>query len=185
MSGRGAAAAQDRQPNVVLVLTDDQGYGDMACHGNAYVRTPNIDRLYGEAVRLTNFHADATSSPSRAALMTGRYSSRTGVWHTLQGRSIMDDEETTIAQLFRENGYRTGIFGKWHLGDSYPYHPMFRGFEESVVHGGGGVGQNPDYWRNDCFDDIYMHNRHWEFYEGILYRRVVRSGHPLHPRAPR
>lgn len=161
-----AAAAQDRQPNVVLVLTDDQGYGDMACHGNAYVRTPNIDRLYGEAVRLTNFHADATSSPSRAALMTGRYSSRTGVWHTLQGRSIMDDEETTIAQFFRENGYRTGIFGKWHLGDSYPYHPMFRGFEESVVHGGGGVGQNPDYWRNDCFDDIYMHNRHWEFYEG-------------------
>lgn len=165
IAAAGPAVGQER-PNVVIVLTDDQGYGDMGCTGNPYVMTPNIDALYGESVRLANFHADPTSSPTRAALMTGKYSSRTGVWHTLQGRSIMDDEEVTMSQVFAENGYRTGLFGKWHLGDSYPYHPSFRGFEETVIHGGGGVAQNPDYWRNDNFDDVYMHNRQWTRYEG-------------------
>jgi len=161
-----AAHGAAKKPNVILIMTDDQGFGDMHCNGNPYLETPNTDKLYNEGVRLTNFHVDPTSSPTRSSLMTGRYSSRTGVWHTLQGRSIMDAEEITMAQIFRENGYRTGIFGKWHLGDSYPYHPMYRGFDECVTYGGGGVGQNPDYWRNDYFSDMYMHNGMMKHYEG-------------------
>jgi len=160
------AYGAEKRPNVLFVLTDDQGIGDMHCLGNPYLKTPNMDRLYSEAVRLTNFHVDPTSAPTRSALMTGRYSSRTGVWHTLQGRSIMNAEEVTMAQIFRENGYRTGIIGKWHLGDAYPYHPLFRGFEECVVHGGAAVGQNPDYWRNDYFSDTYNHNGVMQHYEG-------------------
>lgn len=178
LSALNASAKNDQKPNVVFILTDDQGYGDMHCLGNKYLQTPNMDKLHGQAVRLSNFHADATSSPTRASIMTGKYSSRTGVWHTLQGRSIMDSQETTMAEVFRENGYRTGIFGKWHLGDSYPYHPSYRGFEESVIHGGGGIAQNPDYWRNDYFDDMYMHNREWKFYEGyctdVWFREATR-----------
>lgn len=154
------------KPNVILVMTDDQGYGDMSCHGHPFLNTPNIDKLYRESTRLTNFHVDPTCSPTRAALLTGKYSSRTGVWHTLQGRSIMDKDETTIAQVFSQNGYKTGIFGKWHLGDNFPYRPEDRGFQEVLSFGGGGVGQNPDYWRNDYFDDIYIQNGKHKLFKG-------------------
>jgi arylsulfatase A-like enzyme len=146
------------QPNVVLIITDDQGYGDLGCHGNKEIRTPNLDRLHAESVRLTDFHVDPTCSPTRSALMTARYSSRTGVWHTIAGRSIMRRDETTVAQHFAKAGYRTGIFGKWHLGDSWPYRAMDRGFAESLVIGGGGIGQTPDAWGNTYFDDVYSHN---------------------------
>lgn len=145
-------------PNVILILTDDQGYGDLACHGNTQLQTPALDRLHAESVRLTNIHVDPTCSPTRAALMTGRYSSRTGVWHTIMGRSILHRDEVTLAQLFAAAGYRTGIFGKWHLGDNFPSRPQDKGFEEVLIHGGGGVGQTPDYWGNDYFDDTYLHN---------------------------
>lgn len=162
-------AAEDEnaaRPNVVLVMTDDQGYGDLACHGNTQIKTPNLDRLYADSVRLTDFHVDPTCSPTRAALMTGRYSSRTGVWHTIMGRSLMRANEVTLADLFRAAGYRTGIFGKWHLGDNYPLRPQDRGFDEVLVHGGGGVGQTPDYWGNDYFDDTYFHNGTPHHYAG-------------------
>ena len=145
-------------PNVVLVMTDDQGYGDLGCHGNPVVKTPNLDALHAESIRLTNFHVDPTCSPTRAALMTGRYSPRTGVWHTIMGRSLLRRDEVTIADIFSKAGYRTGIFGKWHLGDNYPFRPQHRGFGTSLVHGGGGIGQTPDQWKNDYFDDVFLAN---------------------------
>ncbi|MCD6051109.1 MAG: arylsulfatase, partial [Verrucomicrobia bacterium] len=156
--GTTVFAAQQRQPNVILVITDDQGYGDIGAHGNTMIRTPNLDKLHGQSVRLTDFHVDPTCSPTRAALLTGRYSTRSGVWHTIMGRSLMYHDEVTLADVFKANKYRTGMFGKWHLGESYPMRPQDRGFEETLIHGGGGVGQTPDYWGNDYFDDTYWHN---------------------------
>ncbi len=154
----GTAQTPQRPPNVILVMTDDQGYGDLSCHGNPYLKTPVLDRLYGQSVRLTNYHVDPTCSPTRSALMTGRYSSRTGVWHTIMGRSILARDEVTMGDVFAASGYRTAMFGKWHLGDNWPYRPQDRGFHEVLNHGGGGVGQTPDYWGNDYFDDTYFHN---------------------------
>ncbi|MFB0554226.1 MAG: arylsulfatase [Phycisphaerae bacterium] len=151
-------AAQRKRPNVVLVMTDDQGYGDLGCHGNPVIKTPNLDRLYTQSIRLTNFHVGPTCSPTRAALMTGHYCNRTGVWHTIMGRSLLRKDEVTVADVFSAGGYRTAIFGKWHLGDNYPFRPQDRGFGEVLIHGGGGVGQGPDYWGNDYFDDTYFHN---------------------------
>ena len=147
-----------KPPNVVLVVTDDQGYGDLGCHGNPILRTPNLDALYRQSVRLTDFHVGPTCAPTRASLMTGRYCNRTGVWHTIMGRSLLRRDEVTMADVFAAGGYRTGIFGKWHLGDNYPFRPQDRGFQEVLVHGGGGVGQTPDTWGNDYFDDTYLHN---------------------------
>lgn len=157
---------ESSKPNVVLVIVDDQGYGDIAAHGNPYIRTPYLDQFHSESVRLTDFHVSPTCSPSRAALMTGRYTNRTGAWHTIAGWSLLRAEEKTLANMFAENGYSTGAFGKWHLGDNYPYRVQDRGFQESVVHGGGGVQQTPDYWGNDYFDDTYFHNGEPKKYEG-------------------
>ena len=159
-------AAQGKQPNVVLVITDDQGYGDLACHGNPVIQTSNLDKLHTQSVRLTNFHVGPTCSPTRAALMTGHYCNRTGVWHTIMGRSLLRKDEVTMGDVFSASGYRTGIFGKWHLGDNYPFRPQDRGFGEVLIHGGGGVGQGPDYWGNDYFDDTYFHNGQPEEFEG-------------------
>lgn len=147
---------EKQQINVVFVITDDQGYGDLGCTGNAVIQTPNIDRLYKESIRFTNYHVGPTCAPTRAGLMTGRYHNSTGVWHTIGGRSLLRSNEVSLADIFRLNGYRTGIFGKWHLGDNYPYRPHDRGFDEAIVHGGGGIGQTPDYWNNDYFDDTYF-----------------------------
>jgi arylsulfatase A-like enzyme len=164
--GLGRGAAKAKRPNVVLVMTDDQGYGDLGCHGNNIIVTPNLDELYAQSIRLTDFHVDPTCSPTRSALLTGHYSSRTGVWHTIMGRSLLDRDEITMADVFSANGYHTGIFGKWHLGDNYPYRPQDRGFDEVLTHGGGGVGQGPDYWGNDYFDDKYFHDGKAKKFEG-------------------
>ncbi len=161
----GAQASLER-PNVIVIITDDQGYGDVGVHGNEMIRTPHLDRLHAESVRWTNYHVDPTCSPTRSALMTGRYSTRTGVWHTIMGRSLLDPEEETLAEVFRAHGYRTGMFGKWHLGDNYPSRPQDQGFEHVVWHHGGGVGQGPDYWGNDYFDDTYEVNGEWRPFEG-------------------
>jgi arylsulfatase A-like enzyme len=150
-----AAAAPARPPNVVLIITDDQGYGDLGCHGNPVLKTPHLDRVHRESVRLTNFHVDPTCSPTRSALMTGRYSTRVGVWHTVMGRHMPRAEERMMPQVFAENGYATAMFGKWHLGDNFPFRPQDRGFQEVLMHGGGGIGQIPDHWGNDYFDDTY------------------------------
>src|SRR5690554_4037894 len=108
-----------RQPNVVFVLTDDQGYGDLGCTGNKVLKTPHIDQFYENSVRCTNYHVGPTCAPTRSGLMTGHYANSTGVWHTIGGRSLLRKDEWTLASAFKENGYHTGIFGKWHLGDSY------------------------------------------------------------------
>ena len=155
-----------KPPNIVVVLTDDQGYGDLGCHGNPVVKTPNIDRLYKQGVRLTNFHVDPTCSPTRSALMTGRYSSRTGVWHTVMGRSILRRDEVTLANIFAAMGYRTGLFGKWHLGDNFPYRPQDRGFHEVLTFGGGGIGNTPDVWGNNYFNDTLRHNGELKQFKG-------------------
>lgn len=155
------------KPNVVFILTDDQGYGDLACHGNPFIKTPYLDILHGSSLRFTNFHVSPCCSPSRAQLITGRYSSRTGVWHTVKGRSLLHKDEVTIADIFKTNGYKTAIFGKWHLGDNYPFRPQDNGFDEVLVFGGGGIGNIPDYWANDYYDDTYFHNGKPEKYDGF------------------
>lgn len=146
------------KPNVVLVLTDDQGYGDLGCTGNPWINTPNIDKFYEKAVRFNDFHVSPVCAPTRGALMTGRSPLKNGVWATCWGRSILHRDEVTMANVFADNGYATGMFGKWHLGDNYPYRPQDRGFQRVVAHKGGGVGQVPDFWGNNYFDDTYFHN---------------------------
>ena len=145
-------------PNVVIVITDDQGYGDLSCHGNPVLKTPEIDKLHADSIRLTDYHVSPTCSPTRSAFQTGHWTNRTGVWHTIMGRSMLRENEVTIGQVFKDAGYATGMFGKWHLGDNYPYRPEDRGYTEVMRHGGGGVGQTPDYWDNAYFDGSYWHN---------------------------
>lgn len=147
-----------KPPSVLLIVTDDQGYGDLGFHGNTMIKTPSLDQLARQSVRLTNFHVDPTCAETRSALMTGKYSCRVGVWHTIMGRSILRRDEKIMPQYFGQAGYKTGMFGKWHLGDNYPYRPHDRGFQETLYHGGGGVGQSPDAWGNDYFDDTYLRN---------------------------
>lgn len=154
------------KPNVILILVDDQGYGDIAAHGNPYIQTPNIDELHNTSARFTNYHVNPTCAPSRAALMTGHNANRAGVWHTVNGRSLILERETVMAQTFKDNGYATSIFGKWHLGDNYPFRPQDKGFDEVLIHGGGGIEQTMDYFDNDYFDDTYIHNGKKEKYKG-------------------
>lgn len=156
-----------QSPNVIIVMTDDQGYPNMSCVGHPLLETPAVDRLYESGIRLTNFHVDPTCAPTRSALMTGRYSARNGVWHTVMGRNLLRQREVTMADIFSNAGYATGLFGKWHLGDVYPYRPEDRGFQQTVVHGAGGVGQTPDYWGNDYFDDTYSVNGEMAAFKGF------------------
>ena len=158
--------AHQTAPNLVFVITDDQGYGDLGCTGNPIIQTPNLDALAENSVRLQNLHVGPTCSPTRAGIMTGHYCNSAGVWHTIGGRSLLRSDEVTMADIFRRNGYKTGMFGKWHLGDNYPFRPHDRGFEEALYHGGGGISQTPDYWGNDYFDDTYFRNGSEQPYDG-------------------
>jgi arylsulfatase A-like enzyme len=158
--------AEQQRPNVILIMTDDQGYGEISAHGHPYLKTPHMDRLHAESVRLTDHHVDPTCSPTRAALLTGRYSTRTGVWHTINGRSMMRTEELTMPEIFKANGYATAMIGKWHLGANYPFRPADQGFDHTIWHLDGVIGGGPDYWDNDYYDDRYMTNGEWQQYEG-------------------
>jgi len=158
-----ALAAEEAKPNIVFVLTDDQGYGDLACHGHPYVKTPNLDRLYAQSTRLTDYHVSPTCAPTRAALMTGRAPFKNGITHTILERERMALAATTIAEVLKSAGYTTGIFGKWHLGDEDPYQPGRRGFDEVFIHGAGGIGQAypgscADAPGNKYFDPAIRHN---------------------------
>jgi len=156
--GCSDAPPEPRKPNFVLVLTDDQGYGDLGAHGNDAIRTPNLDRMAADGVEFERFYVEPVCAPTRAALMTGRYHYRTGIVHTSRGGAKMHGDEVTIAEMLRAAGYRTGLFGKWHLGDNDPMRPIDQGFEEAVWHKSGGIDQSPDrpnsyfdpwLWRND------------------------------------
>ena len=163
----GSREYQSRRPNVILVMTDDQGYGDLSCHGNPVLRTPNLDRLHAESVRFTDFHVNPFCAPTRASLMTGKLSDRVGVHRTLNMRNYLPAREVTMADVLGANGYRTGLFGKWHLGHNYPYRPIDRGFDEWLGIGDCGLAATSDYWGNDRFDDHYNHNGQWERIEGF------------------
>ena len=166
LSSSTLLSAQDPQPNVILVLTDDQGIGDLSCHGNPWIKTPNLDAFYEEALRLTDFHVSPVCTPTRSALMTGRYPINNGAWATYKGRDALSEGALTMAEVFRHNGYRTGIFGKWHLGDNYPVRPSDCGFDLSIIHKAGGVGELSDYWGNSYFDDVYYVNNEPRQFEG-------------------
>jgi arylsulfatase A-like enzyme len=176
--GGFAPALHAAPPNVVLIVTDDQGYGDLGCHGNPILRTPHLDRLHAESVRLTDFHASPLCAPTRGALLTGRSALRNGAWGVVNGRAILRRDEVTMPEVFAASGYRTGLFGKWHLGDNYPFRPQDRGFHEVVTYGGGGLGTSPDYWGNDYTDDTYLRDGAPEKFPGystdILFAEALR-----------
>jgi arylsulfatase A-like enzyme len=153
-------------PNVLLIITDDQGYGDLSLHGNTHLKTPNLDSIGREGVQFTQFQVCPVCSPTRSSLMTGRYNYRTGVVDTFLGRSMMHADEVTMPEIFAKAGYRTGIFGKWHLGDNYPMRSIDQGFQESLVCNGGGVGQPSDPPGTSYFDPILQHNGKAKHYEG-------------------
>lgn len=156
------------RPNIILVMTDDQGMGDLSCMGNKVLRTPNLDRFYGLSTRFTDFHVSPTCAPTRSAIFSGRHEFRNGVTHTIKERERMALSTTTFPQLLRKAGYETGIFGKWHLGDEDEYQPYSRGFSEVFIHGAGGIGQAyegscADFPPNQVkegryFDNVILHN---------------------------
>jgi arylsulfatase len=165
-------AASPQKPNIIFILTDDQGYGDISAHGNPVLRTPNLDRLRSEAARFTDFHVSPTCSPTRSALLTGRHEFRNGVTHTIFERERLTLEASTLPELLKKAGYTTGIFGKWHLGDEAEYQPNRRGFDEVFVHGAGGIGQTfpgscGDAPGNTYFNPAIRHNGKFVQTEGF------------------
>jgi arylsulfatase len=155
-----------RPPNVIIVLTDDQGYGDLSCHGNPVLKTPVLDRLHAESVRLTDFHVAPMCTPTRGQILTGRDALANGAMNVSSGRTLLRRGIPTMADLFAAAGYRTGQFGKWHLGENYPYRPHDRGFQEAVYFPSSHISSAADYWENDYFDDHYLHNGTWQAYKG-------------------
>ncbi|MBI5280136.1 MAG: arylsulfatase [Candidatus Solibacter usitatus] len=151
-------AALPKPPNVIVLITDDQGYGDLSLHGNPNLKTPHLDRIGTEGIQFTRFHASPVCSPTRSSLMTGRYNYRTGVVDTYLGRSLMHADEVTLAECLAPAGYRTGIFGKWHLGDNYPLRAMDQGFQEALTLRGGGLAQPSSPPGAGYFDPPLEHN---------------------------
>ena len=150
----------NQRPNVILIMTDDQGYGDFGVTGNPVIRTPNLDALARDSAQMINYYVSPVCAPTRACLMTGRYNYRTRAIDTYIGRAMMEPQEVTVAELLKANGYATGIFGKWHLGDNYPMRPQEQGFEEVLVHRGGGIGQpsDPPGAEGKYTDPVLFHN---------------------------
>ncbi len=132
------------RPNVILIMSDDQGVGDYGFQGNKLIRTPQLDAMRERGGLLNRFYVSPVCAPTRACLMTGRYNYRTRCIDTYIGRAMMDTEEVTLAEYLSGAGYRTGIYGKWHMGDNYPLRAMDQGFQDSLVHRGGGIGQPSD-----------------------------------------
>jgi len=166
------------RPNVIVIMTDDQGYGEFSCHGNPITSTPNIDRLAAAGVRFTDFHVSPMCTPTRGQFVSGLDAFRNGAINVSSGRTLLRPELKTIANVFQDAGYRTGLFGKWHLGDNYPFRPEDRGFEEAVWFPSSHINSVPDYWDNDYFQDTYIHNTKREKYEGyctdVFFREAMK-----------
>ena len=160
------ATGSAKRPNVIVILTDDQGYGDLSCHGNPVLKTPNLDRLHDQSIRLTDFHVAPMCTPTRGELLCGIDALANGAMNVSSGRTLLRPELRTMADMFAAGGYRTGIFGKWHLGDNYPYRPQDRGFHESVWFPSSHIGSAPDAWNNDYFGDRYRHGSTLRRHEG-------------------
>ncbi|GAB1474039.1 hypothetical protein MASR2M69_14800 [Bacteroidota bacterium] len=147
-----------QKPNVIIILTDDQGYGDLSCNGNPVLKTPAIDRLQRESFNFTNFHVAPLSTPTRGQLITGMDALRNGAASVLTGRNLLRRDLKTLPQIFKENEYSTGIFGKWHLGDNFPDRPMDRGFNKCIWHKGWGLLSEAefdnDYYETRCLDSL-------------------------------
>ena len=164
-------------PNVILILTDDQGYGDLSCLGNPVLRTPYIDNLWANSIRCTDFHVAPVCTPTRGELLTGRDAFYNQATFVCMGRSLLRADLPTMADIFAQNGYRTGHFGKWHLGDNYPYRPQDRGFQKTIYHPAWGITSAADYYGNDYFDDYYRHKDQIEKYDGyctdVWFREAI------------
>lgn len=154
----GALRAAEDRPNVIFILADDLGYGDLGAHGNPRLKTPNLDRLRSQSVRFTDHHVAPMCTPSRGELLTGISAFHNGATAVAQGRSIIRRELPLLPEVFRDNGYATAHFGKWHLGDNYPFRPQDRGFDLTIHGNGFGISSLADYWLNDSFDDHYWRN---------------------------
>jgi arylsulfatase A-like enzyme len=165
----GPASAQEKKarPNVLIVLTDDQGYGDFSCHGNPVLKTPNLDKWHKKSVRFVDFHAAPMCTPSRGQIMTGRDAVRNGATSVTGGRAFLRPGLLTLPQLLHMIGYRTGLFGKWHLGDNYPHRPMDRGFDEAVYHLGWGMTAAPEFV-GKLNDGRYFHNGAEKTFKGYM-----------------
>jgi len=155
---------KNSKPNIIFIMTDDQGMGDFSCMGNQVVKTPNIDVFYQKSTRFTEYHVSPTCAPTRAALMSGNHEFRAGVTHTILERERMALDVYTLPQALQSAGYKTGLFGKWHLGDGDEYLPQNRGFNEVLMHGAGGIGQVrlgdfPANKENLYFDNVLLHNK--------------------------
>ena len=161
-SEESSGVSGEKRPNVILIMTDDQGYGDLGFTGNSHIHTPHIDRFAANSTHFSSFYADPVCAPTRSALMTGKFYLRTGIYDTFNGGAIMDPDETTIAEIYSANGYRTGIYGKWHLGDNYPCRPSDQGFDQSLIHKAGGIGQVGDLGNYPRPDSSY--------FDPVLYR---------------
>ncbi|PIA77682.1 arylsulfatase [Gaetbulibacter sp. 4G1] len=162
---------ESNPPNVILIITDDQGYGDFGFTGNNQIKTPVLDALSKRSIRFNNFYVSPVCAPTRSSLMTGRYSLRTGVRDTYNGGAIMASNEVTIAEMLKQANYKTGMYGKWHLGDNYPSRPIDQGFDESLIHLSGGMGQVGDfttYFQGDrsYFDPVLWYNGQPRMYDG-------------------
>jgi arylsulfatase len=180
LAGLPLAASRARAadpPNVIVVITDDQGYGDLGCHGNPVLKTPNLDRLWAESIRLTDFHVSPMCTPTRGQLMTGLDGLRNGAMNVSSGRTLLRRGTATMADLFAAGGYQCGQFGKWHLGDNYPYRPHDRGFHEAIYYPSSHIGSAPDFWNNDYFDDTYQHRDRREAFKGyttdVFFREAI------------
>lgn len=152
-----AAQAAER-PNVIFLLADDLGYGDLGAHGHPRLKTPNLDRLRTKSIRFTDHHVAPMGTPARGELMTGISAFRNGASDVAQGRNPVRRELPLMPQFFKDRGYATAHFGQWHLGDDYPFRPQDRGFDLSLHCKGFGIDSLAGKWENDAFDDRYWRN---------------------------
>ena len=162
----GLCLSLEGHPNILVIMTDDQGYPELSVHGNPVLQTPNLDRLHSQSIRLSDYHVSPMCTPTRGQLLTGMDAARNGAVNVSSGRALLRPEIQTIANYFGDAGFATGVFGKWHLGANYPFRPQDRGFQESVWYPSSSIPSVPAYWGNDYFDDVYIHNGKNQRYEG-------------------